>query len=60
MKNNTPTIHELQGLLCSELQAIFRKAAEVASNTDAERAEREAAMRTMELVSRCLIRHLEP
>lgn len=60
MKNYTPTTHELQGKPTSELDAIFRKAAEVANNADAEPMEREAAIQTMEIVRRCLIRDPEP
>jgi hypothetical protein len=56
MKNYTPTIHELQGKPIRELQAIFRKAAEVASNADAQPAKRAAAKKTMETVRRCLMR----
>ncbi len=56
MKNYTPTTHELQGKPTRELQAIFRKAAEVAGNADAEPAERAVAIKTMETVRRCLMR----
>jgi hypothetical protein len=53
MKNYIPTIEELLRLPRRELDAIFRKAASVASDTRQEPQAREAAAKTVENVQRC-------
>lgn len=55
MTRYTPTIEELMRKPASELQPIFRKAAETAAVDTAPAQERETAMRTMETVRRVLI-----
>lgn len=55
MTRYTPTIEELMKKPASELQAIFRKAAETAAVDTAPAQEREASKRTMEMVRRVLI-----
>jgi hypothetical protein len=54
MTRYTPTIEELMKKPASELEAIFRKAAEIASGDKYPAQERDVARRTMENVRRCL------
>lgn len=54
MKNYIPTIEELLRLPRRELDAIFRKAASVASDASQNLQAREVAARTIENVRRCL------
>ena len=54
MKTYITTIEELKGKTRSELNAIFKDAAEVAAAAAHQSAEKEAANRTMENVRRCL------
>lgn len=60
MKNYIPTIEELLRLPKRELDAIFRKAASVASDTTQAPQAREAATKTVENVRRCLPRAPAP
>jgi hypothetical protein len=53
MTRNSPTIEELKQKSPGELEAIFRKAAEIASADTYPAPEREAARRTLENVRRC-------
>ena len=56
MKTYITTIEELNGKPRSELNATFRKAAEIAASAARQSPEREAARQTMENVRRCLTR----
>ena len=56
MKTYITTIEELKGKTRRELNAIFKKAAEVAAIADGSAPEKLAARRTMENVCRCLNR----
>lgn len=56
MKNYIPTIEELQGIAKSELSAMFRKAAEIASDPQRDPIERMKANRTMENIRHILAR----
>jgi hypothetical protein len=60
MKTYITTIEELQGKTRSELNAIFKDAAQVAATAALHSAEKEAAKRTMENIRRCLIQRDGP
>ena len=53
MTNHIPTIEELLGLSKRELDAIFRRAAGIASDATQEPQARHAATKTIENVRRC-------
>ena len=55
MKTYITTIEELKGKTRCELDAIFRKAAEIACSAGSAAAEKEAARQTIELVRRSLL-----
>lgn len=55
MTRNSLTIEELKQKSPRELEAIFRKASEIASADMYPAQERDAAKRTMENVRRCLV-----
>lgn len=60
MTNHIPTIEELLALPKRELDAIFRRAAAVASDATQGPQTREAAERTVENVRRCQLRPPTP
>lgn len=60
MKDYIPTIEELQAKPSSELQAMFRTAAEIADDASRPVIERNAAKRTAAVVRRCLNRPPAP
>lgn len=60
MTNHIPTIEELLGLPKRELDAIFRKAADIASDETQNPEARDAASRTIENLRRCQLRPPTP
>ena len=56
MKTYITTIEELTGKTRRELNAIFKKAADIAAETASQASERGAAKRTLHDVRRCLNR----
>ncbi len=60
MKTYITTIEELKGKTRRELNAVFKKAAEIASTAAPQSQERDAAVRTMKQVRLCLTRHDGP
>lgn len=60
MTNHIPTIEELLGLPKRELDAIFRKAAGIASDDTQDPQAREAAANAVENVRRCKLRPPAP
>lgn len=60
MTNHIPTIEELLGLPKRELDAIFRRAAGIASDEAQEPQARRAAAQTVENIRRCQLRPPPP